>query len=696
MAGVRSTRVRSVAMLFLILASMIITLQSVPYVKASMTISYLYPTSGVVGSSVDLTANISSANGAYKLYFDDNQWSTGNAMGYDVNVSLTIPDAVAGDHNVMVLDVATGENTTRIFNVQTSYTLNATVPESPKQLQEGDTIPIYVAVAGSNSNQTYVANVTITDPDEVSYTKLLEYTTSTVGNATVTVNYPGVESEWSPSNASTRFVGEYRVFFNTSYATGAFYVGLTNSTEYHRNDVVDIRAAGYASNESVTLTITGNDLNYTANLTANSAGIVDYSGWNVPPSASIGSYRANMTSTLNITSKEPPDLQTFSIPGFDVNITAKNLASDPVSDVIVRTFEGGASIVNATSDTEGQVHLKLETGGYTCNAALALAPNQEIGESRIEVGGAAAFDLICNLTNMKILIVSSKDEREIYIPGVELDIFSPKKNQTLVTDINGTVTAKSLLPNYTYVLNASRYGTVFETTSIPSLLVNQNPIAWFYINLTCPTVTLSVNLSNPNAQGQPINGAVVKVQELQGGLYYENVTTDGVASFNCILGNYSVRIYDSNGLMLNETGIFLNKTKSILFSCSLYGLDILVRVVDYFGQPIPNANVTLTWENQQGSWVLTRSDGTAEFIDVTGGDAIISVYLPGASQPCIITTCQLENSTTIRADKYVLIAGSIIEISPLITVVAILVIILLVLSVEIYRRRRSKPATAEA
>jgi hypothetical protein len=285
------------------------------------------------------------------------------------------------------------------------------------------------------------------------------------------------------------------------------------------------------------------------------------------------------------------------------------------------------------------------------------------------------------------------DESENLIPEVKL--YLTPENQTLITDINGTTAVHSLLPNVTYVLNASRYDKQFNVTTISRLLVNETAIAWFNVTIICPTLTLQVNVTDAN--DQPINNAAVKVQEVMGGLYYEGNTIEGIVIFNCTFGNYTVEVYAS-GVKINEAVADLFQNQNISIRCKLYGLTVSIKVVDYFGQPIPNANVTLQREGLPPRSNRTKPDGLATFSDFIGGRVQITVYLNDETQPCIEKTSSVDSSATIgiKIGKYVLIAGVLVETSQLTTALIILAAILLILSIEIYRRKHLKPKQASS
>jgi hypothetical protein len=324
-----------------------------------------------------------------------------------------------------------------------------------------------------------------------------------------------------------------------------------------------------------------------------------------------------------------------------------------------------------------------------CNASYN---GQEVGDFSIQVNDSASFDLNCNLTNLRVLVM---DEDGIRIPDIDLRL--KPENQTFSasiaqTDINGTSVAHSLLPvvndafvNYT--LNASRYETQFSTITNISL-----PIApWFELDVICPKISLQVNVTSGNLT--PISGAQVNLTEVRGGLqYFEATGVDGGATFSCTLGKYLVEIYDQGGIKLNETTVNLNQTANLAVSCSIYGLDISIRVVDYFGQPIPNVNVTLQRTGQRGSHVA-GADGLASFSNIVGGSTQVTVRLSGQSDPCVVTTTYLDSSRTIelKIDRYVALAGMLLETAHLLTLIIVVLIVVAILCLEVLRRRRLKP-----
>jgi hypothetical protein len=642
---------------------------------------------GKVGDTVRIIGTTNTTNGQYQIWFDRYKVQEANSTGNNVNATFSVPKLPKGNYTVTLQDVSINVNATSWFYIDPAFYIEAKKPALPAQLQEGSTVEIWINVTGGEANTIYSANITVKTPANETYWTLVMLTNTTnVGEGyNITVVYP-THFHGAPH---TNYTGTYTVAFNKTLATNTFFIGLTDRTEYHRNQLVDIKAAGYKPNENATAKISfGGKTIDSNNATATNEGLIAVN-WTVPSNASIGTYTLNITSTsLNPTRKNPQDVQGFIVPGFDINITTRNLAEETVSNVAVRVFENEKSILNDTSTSDGLVQMTLEIGNYVCRAFYNW---QKVGERWVNITGITApLNLFCNLTNLKILITAIFNGVELGVP--EAEIYLKPLNQTLTTNITGIAVAHSLLPNVSYVLNASRYGVSFAVTSIPTLLVNQVVTAWYNVTFICPTLTLRVNVTNAN--GDPISGVTVKVQELMGGLLYEGSTNlEGMSVFDCVFGNYTVGVYNVEGIRLNETAIDLFQNQNISISCKLYGLIVSVRVVDYFGQPISNANVTMQREGLAPRSQNTQSNGIATFDRITGGDLQIAVYLSDQTHPSMEEEFTIESSTTIviKLERYVILAGLLIETSLLTTTIIIAVAALLVVLMEVYRRRHLKP-----
>ena len=655
---------------------------------------------GKVGDTVRIIGTINKTDGICRVWFTHIMRSIHimvnetSATGNSVDVTFKVPAAPKGNYTITLQDLD-NNNATTWFYVEPDYYVKAIVlPELPRQLQESSSVTIQVNVTGGEPSTIYYANITVKPPaprNETHWKIIPLSNTTNTGNGNATLFYPN----GFVGTPNTNYVGAYTIAFNktatTALATGTFTIGLTNATEYHRRQSVGIKAAGYHSNESVTIKITSGEktIDLINNVNATEEGLVLYN-WTVPTNASIGTYTINITSTLlppNATRKIPSDIQNFTVPGFDINITTKNLAEEIVQGVAVKVFENGRSVVNATSNSSGLVTMKLEIGDYTFQAFYK---EVKVYECILNITDAVSLIFNCNLTNLKISVLAVKDGIEIKVP--EAQVYLTRENKTLIADINGTAVAHSLLPNASYTLNASRYGVSFNVTSFSTLLVNGDAVAWYNVTFICPAHTLLVNVTNVN--GEPINNAKVKVQELMGGLLYEgNTSTDGIVGFNCVFGKYRIEVFDLEGITVNETTENLFQDKNVTIRCKLWGLTVSIKIADYFGQPISNIKVTLQREGAASHSRYTQSDGIAEFDNVTGGTLQIAIYLFDQTQPYMTKVFSADSSTTveIKLEEYVVFAGSFVETSVLITAIIIVASVIAVLLIELYRRRHFKP-----
>jgi hypothetical protein len=685
---------RIVTVLMIMLTTMFTFTTLLPIVRAiNVEITSIEPTSGKVGDTIQIVGTINKTGGLYRIWFDRQKVKETNATGNTVNANFSVPAIPKGNYTITLQDVENNINATAAiwFYVETAYYIKTIMmPNPPEQLQENSTVRIQVDVTGGGSNTIYSANITVKVPtpaNETYWTLATLTNTTDTGNGTATVAYPN-DFHGTPH---TNYTGTYAIAFNktatTVLATNTFTIGLTNSTEYHRRQLVDIKAAGYKSNENITIKINfgGKTIDLKANVNATEGGLI-LAEWPVPLNASIGTYTVNITSTSsNPTRKTTPDIQNFIIPGFDVNITTRNLAQEIVANVTIQVFENETYVLNANTTSDGLAQMKLEIGNYT---GKAYYKEENVGQHWINITNAASLDFSCNLTNLKISVTAVLDGHEVGVP--EVKIYLTPENKIFTTDIDGTTVEHSLLPNVNYTLNVTRYGVSFHVTKISTLLVNGTATAWYNVTIICPTFTLRVNVTDANSE--PINNAIVKVRESMGGLNYENTTVEGIAIFNCTFGNYTMDIYDTNGIKLNETNMNLFQNRNISISCKLYGLIVSIKVVDYFGQPISNANVTLQRESLASLHHTTQPDGVATFSSITGGNLQIAVYVSDQTHPCVAEWLFVDSSKVIeiKLEKYIVLAGFLVETSSLITTIIIAATVLLVLLIEVYRRKRLK------
>jgi hypothetical protein len=655
--------------------------------------------SGKVGDNVRVVGTINETGGEYRIWFGSYNVTPeqARATGNQVDVTFRIPPVPNANYTITLLDVHKSINATALFLVIPAYYIEAITPSPPQQLQENSTVNVLVNVTGGKANTVYYANVSVMLPSplHINYSAMVELTnTTSTGSGYGSVTYPN-QTLFQPLGSATNYTGLYQVYFNRTQglAGDSFSVGMTDKTQYHREDVVQIRAVGFEANQTVTINVTFPQKTKTDSFPVNASqeGIVSTT-WMVPVNASMGSYNVTI---YPMPPKQMRDSQLFSIIGYEVNVYTRNLNGDVVPQIQVRALdEVNQTRTNVTSNENGLAHFQLEKGNHTFeafwNAKVSVYQNPNV-----TITGNYTYDFACELTNMKITV---KDKDENLIPFTPLNInytyITTKEGKiengsiTSQTDLSGLSFINSTLSHANYTVDASRYGIVFNK--------NNNTIqylpakAWFNVTILCPTKALTLNITENHRN--PLPSARVELIEQMGGISYTEVTNGtGMVARNCTFGNYIVKVYMDN-ILLKETSLELfNDTYREIY-CQLYNLTVSVKVVDYFGQPISNAKVTWQLESLQDS-ALTKSDGSVAFNNIIGGDLQVTVYLPGQSQPFMVTTSSVDSSRTIemKLDKYVILAGLLVETSYFVTAIIIAVTVILALSIEVYRRKRSKP-----
>jgi hypothetical protein len=394
------------------------------------------------------------------------------------------------------------------------------------------------------------------------------------------------------------------------------------------------------------------------------------------------------------TLKNPADAQNFTVPGFAVDVTAKNLAGDTVQTVEVKAFENGTAAGIVVTNASGVAVLRLEFGTFTLEGYYR---TQKVGvHDNFEVTGPSTMDLPCNLTNVRMTVVAIADGNQLGIP--EAEVYLTPENRSFTTDITGNVVAHSLLPNVSYTLNVSRHSTPFNFTVIPQLLAEDGTsVPWVNVTFVCPAYSLRVQVYK--GDGQPLGSVVVKIQESLGGLYSQgNTNENGIVTFDSALGVYAVAVYDGNGLKLNETSVQLFQDQNVTLICSLYGLTVTVKVTDYFGQGLANVNVTL---QRQGVGPLSKStqgDGTATFNNVVGGEFQIAVYMGNQTDPMAAVEQTIGSSMTvqIKLDRFVSLGGLLVDASQFAIAILTVLTVMLVVVLEICRLRRARHKKVES
>ncbi|MEM2336387.1 MAG: hypothetical protein QXR79_02515 [Candidatus Bathyarchaeia archaeon] len=664
-----------------------------PRVNAvDVKITSITPTThrGKVGETIRITGTINTTDGWYQILFNNTLVVNGTASGNNVNASFTVPALPSGNYTLTLLDKTANITDTSWFVIETAYILKVSKPEYPRQLQQNATVNISISITGGRANTVYYANITVKTPANETYSKSIQLSNTTdtgIGNATIT--YPF-------GNAHTNYTGTYTVSFNGTLASDTFFIGLTDLAEYHRNDIMKIWAVGYFLYPNVTVTIKPEGGGKIYKLYPKvTDGIVNET-WTLPVDINIGNYSIAITPP-NV--KTVNDAQTFAVPGFRTEIVPRNLAGEPVPDVLVRIHDKWANeTYNVTSNRSGVATKQLERGEYNATAYF----------KKVKVGQALTFSIeneslavnfTCQLTSLNITVVSALDPT-IKIPFVSIRLFynfttdldgrkAVNETVSFQTDITGTAKQHSFLLNASYKLNASRYEQIFNQTTFANL----ERCAWNNITIDCSERVLHVNVTD--WEGKPIENALVELQELMGGLYDTKSTgNQGNVTFNCIFGKYHLKVY-SDKILLNETTVELFNNRTVTIRCALYNLPICIKVVDYFGQPIANANVILERGGVKINSSISKADGIASFREI-GGNLTIKVYLANKDLPDATLTTNISekreysNPILVKLEKYVVLSGLLIDTAQFALSLLIVATIVLVAIIEIVRRKRLK------
>jgi len=644
---------------------------------------------GEIGEQVTLIGTINTTNGMYEILFNNTKVAWGFASENNVNCSFTIPPLPGGNYTVTLRDVnASTDSLPSWFYIKTAYIVKVDRPPYPSQLQEGaTTINITVSITGGKANTHYAANITVKTPANETYWSLIPINTVDNGVGNATLLYP----EHFEGNAHTNYTGTYMVYFNGTLASDKFFIGLTDQAEYHRGDTVKIKAVGYSSlyGTNVTITIKLGNKPFVINHTVLSD--VIETNWTIPANALIGNYSLSITPKPN--AKKVNDTQVFAVPGFKTKIVPRNLANETVASVFIKVYDHEAKeTYNVTSGSDGVANIWLEKGNHTFTAYFK---EVKVGEAFFSIPYIhEELNLTCQLTNLNIIVVSEQNP-SVRIPFVSLNLTATyiteldggevkRESNASQTDIEGSAKFRTLILNASYRVIASRYGRTFYNETLVL-----EPKAWNSWEIRCPVKPLTVNVIDAN--NNPISNALVEIQETIGGLYNSSRTNhNGQSIFHCVLGIYTIKV-SSRGIILNVTTIELFDEKAVTIRCPLYNLPIYVRVVDYFGQPIPNANVTLERNGVQISSKLTEANGLAAFTEI-GGTLTIKVYLDGQSQPASSVVCSIleprseTNPIEIKLSRYVAFAGILLETAWFATLVLVIAAIIVFVVLEVARR----------
>lgn len=672
--------------------SLIAPLGNAQNTSIGVSILQITPSDGsaTVGTKINLIGTIYQSNGSYQVVFNNNiVVASGQADGYYVDTNFTVPEIPANTYSLKLRDVQYNINSSSTtsqvttFTVVTSYSISA----SAATIQEGSGVTITATVNGAQAGTSYYANVKVALPNSgTAYTKtFLLGIANSQGTASLSAPFP--DASFSPTGSTTNYAGAYTYSFNDTTASNTFNVNILDQTSYHRGQTVAIRAIGYEANQAASLTVTSvktGSVVDTIQVTASNDGIITAS-YTVPPIADQSDYTIKINPTG--TQKTIADSQTFNVAGYSVTVQTVNLAGDVVPNIPVQALDPLTNTVsNATTDNNGNANFKFEKGTITLTAYWN---GLNIGTQNITVSGDETFQLSCKLTNLKITV---KNAAGIPIPFVNLNIQynyqagTQTGSATGQTGTSGSYTLPSALAGANYLVDASLYNQIFNAANNTfSNLPNQATVE---VTIICPSETVNFNVVGGNQA--PIAEARVELVETSNGLFFSAVTdNNGAASTQVTFGTYRVRVYKDNTQIYETILQVFNSTQKQL-TCSLYGIQVQVKVIDSLGEAISNAAVTLN--GPQTLTGTTKSDGTVTFDNIVGGSMQVIVQANGNPDAFQALTVNVDQSTTItvKMDKYIAFGSTLIPASLLFTIIIVILAVISLVVVEVIRRRRVK------
>ena len=322
---------------------------------------------------------------------------------------------------------------------------------------------------------------------------------------------------------------------------------------------------------------------------------------------------------------------------------------------------GTYDVTVTNSTTSGTIKSVTDTQKFTIVKAHATL------QTRIQdINGQAVIDATVEAYNLKMDKVDSK-----------------------YTSIDGW--ANFSLDAGSYTIKAQRHGFLFNETLIELL-----PQSLINMTITCPTYTMFVHVLD--SQGLSLQNVQVMAYEWNGSVLVRSRYTNdqGNINFSLTFGRYKVKVYNDSAVLerevvLNETMInLIEDGLAVVIHSKIFNIDLSVKALDYFGQPIPKAMVEIERKFGQ-EWIkidnsTTGLDGLASLNSIVGGDYRISIYLAGKLAG--IKQLYLAESKQIlfKIDTYAVIGGYPVETIQLVTYVSIVLLVVAFSLALTYRR----------
>jgi 5-hydroxyisourate hydrolase-like protein (transthyretin family) len=643
------------------------------------------PTSGVIGTLVTVSGEINTTDGAFTVRWNQAFNFTGVAVGNNYTTSFSVPATAGGIITVELIDDTLGTvvATTNFTLFVPEFHVRIETPLPLSRLQEGNKTSIVINVTGGLPNTIYPANITVKNPANQTHSAviLLSNTTST-GSGNGTATYPADFL----GGAHTNLNGTYSVSSNLTVGVAEFFVGLTDKIEYLRKETVRVQAAGYKASEKVNVDIrtSASVSGFPKNVTASSSGLVTLT-WAVPVNATRGTYHVVLTNTTaDGTVKTPSDAQDFVISGFVCSIQAKNLAGEPVEGASIKVYNANTTttVLNeGNTNSTGWIIFSRDEGNYTFKAFFN---NVEVGLLANELITAdTELHMNLSLTNFLATVRTEGGEG---VPLIDVSLTENKTGtQTAAgqTNATGMVEIRNLFTNRTYRVEATRYGLLFSSTTVDVVPLPEDGLVIHSLTLW----NQQLNVHTVDAEDESAVGVDIRVYEWTSGTAtpLDSATTDfsGDVFLSLPFGRYILRAFKGDDF-LSEIVVDLDEPTALTFDLATLNVNVIVSVLDYFGQPLANAEVKIERKIGQDfvliSTKLTDTAGTAQFVEMVGGDSRVSVNLGGT---LVAVKTQFlgagSSEVAIKVAEYVAIAGYPLQTGAFALLIFILVVIVVVL-----------------
>lgn len=562
------------------------------------------------------------------------------------------------------------------------------VVADPTRVQEGYNTTVAVEAQDEMANVIVRVDLNVTDPTGAFYVKTLQIATNGTGFGSNSTLYWGNFT----GGANTKYVGRYTMSVNETLAKANFTVSLTDKLAYKRNETVSTRAVGYQSGENITVSLkTGVTMvaGYPKTLLADTNGVVTHN-WTIPSDATPGTYRIGLVSTAVQTVKTPADEDTFKVLGGVCTIRTVSLANETVAGATVKVYNATIDEslnLQGTTNSSGMIQFSLDVGNYTFKGFFK---NVQVGNlTNQNVTTDTMLIMVLRLVNLEATVRTKAGEG---VPFIDIAVnITTSETASAQTDLTGTATVRNLFTNITYKVEATRFGMLFNSTILPVEFMPPLPLN---LDLTLPTYTLNVQAAD--SQAKPADGFQIRVYEWTVGvtsaLQVSETDSHGNASFQLLFGRYRLRVFNDDAF-LNESVVNLNENPTT-FTLHLItaNVEVTVSALDYFGQPIANAEVKIErkidQEYEPVDSKFTGAGGSTVFNLAVGGDSRISVYVAG--RLAAVKTQFLGGSSQVMFNigAYVSIFGYPVETG--LFALTSFIVVLIVVFLFLVRRRLMK------